>query len=475
MNNQTALAINGAGNFTIENCVFERDNRKSNDELANEGQSIRGIEISAAADGSIGIRNNLFTGSAVNVYRNSSWQSAIYLNGGAQLVNIEDNVFEVNRTALNLDDFSDAITVEGNTFGPGNGTHISFGGTTRTEGSYSMSGNEFAVQGTVFNLSNVTPDFRLDATENTFGGKSPDQMSLEELFALESSIYHKGKGGRNGFVRVLAGHVFVTPQSGSIQDAIDVAEPGDTIVVAPGLYQIDSQVQLPSELTIVGSEDGATIIDATELSGNNYVFTLSNNAKVRLENLTFIGTNTQIFVRAASTTHVDSLEVISCVFQGGSYPIYLAERSSNPTDVDNMIGSLVIEGCEFESALHVYLGRAVTASAAVRNNVFRGAKQIGLEFYTWEPNKSQTATIEIVDNTFFDIEYPIVLLSRGAVTVSDTEVSYEADELIVIYLKEPSGLSEFALGETVVNGNPVELACKELSWGCVHIYYWAKP
>jgi hypothetical protein len=130
-----------------------------------------------------------------------------------QTLDIRDNAFSVNRTALNLDDFSAAITVAGNIFCAGNGTHISFGGTTPTAGEYTISGNEFGVHGTVFNLSHVAVTFRLDATANTYDGKFPEEMTLEEHFRLESRIYHKGKGGRNGFVRVLPGHMFVTAES----------------------------------------------------------------------------------------------------------------------------------------------------------------------------------------------------------------------------------------------------------------------
>jgi hypothetical protein len=86
--------------------------------------AIRGIEISKASAGSIDIQNNLFTGSGADIYSNSSWMSAIYLNGGEQKVNIENNVFTVNRTALNLDDFSDAVTVKGNTFGAQRNPHL---------------------------------------------------------------------------------------------------------------------------------------------------------------------------------------------------------------------------------------------------------------------------------------------------------------------------------------------------------------
>jgi hypothetical protein len=152
-------------------------------------------------------------------------------------------------------------------------------------------------------------------------------------------------------------------------------------MLAPGEYQVNSTVSLSLELTIVGSEHAGTIINAT--NGSDYVFSLSNNAKVRLENLTFRGNDSQTFVWASDLTHVDSLEVISCIFQGGRSHIYL-QRNQYGGDRDNMPGTVVIEGCEFDTVVDdsslalVEIYRAITSKAVVRNNVFRGARPNGL-------------------------------------------------------------------------------------------------
>jgi len=285
VNNQTAVAVNGAGEYTVINSVFERNNGASNEELSAEGAlAIRGIEISAASSGSILIANNLFTGAATNVWRNSSWNSAIYLNGSALLTVIQDNVFAVTRTALNLDDFSNAVTVTGNDF-TGYATHISFGGTTPTAGSYTISGNNFGPAGTVFNLSNVNANFRLDATNNTYSGKVPAAMTMDELFALESTLWHKGKSNRNGFVRILDGHVFVTTESGTLAQAIAVADAGDTVNVAEGQYTLASTVSVSkANLTIAGSGSDKTVFNVTATQPSGYVFALTG-AGVTLQDI----------------------------------------------------------------------------------------------------------------------------------------------------------------------------------------------
>lgn len=275
--NFIALYLKGTGNYTVQNCVFVRNTGKSNDELADEaGYLIRGIHVGPASC-SATIANNLFTGSAENVYRNSSWRSAIWSDGisGSGTLQITGNVFTVNRAAINLDNRVDNVTLQSNGFW-NNGTHISYGGSPVLDGEHAVSGNRFGYAGTVFNLSGVAPTFRLDATANTYCAtdtdgtgefKAPSAMTLEELFGLESLMYHKGKAGRQGFVEVLPGTVFVTPDGGSIQAAIDVAQDEDIIEVAEGTYAETLNVTKP--LTIKGAGIGKTIVAPSALLDTN--------------------------------------------------------------------------------------------------------------------------------------------------------------------------------------------------------------
>ncbi|MGE5579022.1 MAG: S-layer homology domain-containing protein [Bacillota bacterium] len=275
-----AVYLKGSGDYTVENCIFNRDTGKSSDELGTLGEKdrmIRAIHIGPASCSAV-IQNNLFTGSATNVYRNSSWRSAIWSDGvgTADNVVIEDNTFDTNRTALNLDTKVDNIELTGNKF-LNNGTHVALGGSLG--GEYTISGNEFAYTESVFNLSGVQSSFRLDATDNLYcvnatdgDFKSPSNMTLDELFLLESSMYHKGKSSTKGFARVLDDKVFVTPTGGSIQQAVDVADTGDTIYVRGTITVTDPITISKANLVIKGEGPDNTVI---ETSGSDNVFVMS--------------------------------------------------------------------------------------------------------------------------------------------------------------------------------------------------------
>lgn len=268
-----SVYLKGCGDYEIKNCVFKRDTDETDEALDSEkGRMIRAIHIGPASCSAV-IENNLFTGSDTDIYRNSSWRSAIWSDGviSEEGVVIRNNVFHTNRTALNLDNRVNNITISGNRF-VNNGTHISFGGNPALTGQYTVSGNEFSLAGAVFNLSGVDPGFRLDATDNEYdvsaldsvvNATTPASMDLEDLFILESAMYHKGRDGRQGLVRVVDDTLFVTPTSGTIQQAIDAADPGDVVEIAAGEY--NQTFTVAKGVTVRGRGIGATIIKPSAL------------------------------------------------------------------------------------------------------------------------------------------------------------------------------------------------------------------
>lgn len=255
------LRVSSFAGHVIKNSIFSR---YGTDNSSSSGLP-RGIEISPSATGSVTIDSNLFTGTTVGTYTNQSWRTGIWSNGGGVTTTITNNVFEFNRSAINLDDYSSAHLLTGNTF-QYNGTALSFGGVTPTTGSYSISGNTFiGVPGvTYFNLSNVASTFRMDATNNTFDGKLPSAMTPTELFALEDAMVHALDAGKNGLVRVVPGNVYVTITKGSIQRGLDIADAGDTVNVGPGRFA--GNLSLTKLVTMHGSGPnfgGTTVVNTS--------------------------------------------------------------------------------------------------------------------------------------------------------------------------------------------------------------------
>lgn len=76
--------------------------------------------------------------------------------------------------------------------------------------------------------------------------------------------------------------IAVPEDAGTIQEAVDAARPGDTIEVAPGMYQ-ESVVVTTEDLIIRGSDRNDVVLDGKQVMANGIVVTAD---RVRIENLT---------------------------------------------------------------------------------------------------------------------------------------------------------------------------------------------
>jgi nitrous oxidase accessory protein NosD len=245
-NNADVVLISGGTTATVQNCILDRDG-------VTTGAIVRAITTSSGA-GVKTIQNNLFTGDKSSGLFGShkTWNSGMYVNGAASTVNISNNYFEYCRTALNLDDFNNGITVSGNTL-DSCGTFMSFGGVSPTNGQYVMGANDYKdLVSTFMNLSNVNVAFRLDITSSTLNGALFNTYPLTTLFLVESTMYHRGRSGRNGLVYYVPNNQYVVSGLTTIQSAVNYAASGDIINVNNGTYNEEVTVNLP--VTI----DGAT-------------------------------------------------------------------------------------------------------------------------------------------------------------------------------------------------------------------------
>lgn len=232
--NNTSDAVLLQAGATVKNSVIRRFGIST-------GTVARGITTAVGTTGVV-VENNLFTGdSSGGLFGgHKTWNSGLWFNGGSGTVS--GNTFELVRTAINADDFNSGIAISGNLF-RACGSYLAFGGTTPTNGSYTISGNDFdfdftvspAANPTLFNLSNVAAGFRLNMTGNTFDGIATTALTDVQKLALEARNFHRGRSGRNGVVDFVAGEQIVVAGT-TIQSAIDAASAGHEVLVGPGTY-----------------------------------------------------------------------------------------------------------------------------------------------------------------------------------------------------------------------------------------------
>jgi parallel beta-helix repeat protein len=277
----TPVSLGGSTVATIQNTIIERVGIAA-------GSTVRGIETSAGA-GVKNIRNNLFTGDVSGglFSGHKTWNSGMYINSAGSTVNIEDNVFENCRTALNLDDYNANIVLEGNTF-DNCGTFLSFGGVSPTTGSHTLGSNNFKTPGSAFiNLSNAATSFRLDITSSKYDGTLFSALDLTTLFNVEAGMYHRTRSGRNGLVYYVANNLYVRSDlNNDINTAVGYAAPGDVINLMDGTF--NQRVVLNKSLTLEGQSETGSILDgSTGLTGFGSGIYLNNGVtNVTIKDLT---------------------------------------------------------------------------------------------------------------------------------------------------------------------------------------------
>lgn len=286
------VLLGGGSEVTVANNIIQRNGSAP-------GTNIRAI-VTSSGSGVKNITNNLFTGDISNgVFGgHTTWNNAIYINGGGSTVNITDNKISNSRTALNLDDYQSNIVVSGNSFET-NGTHISFGGTAPTNGSFVFGSNDFnSLVDAFINLSNVDPAFRLDITSSSYNGAPLISVSDAVLFEVETHMYHKENfSGKKGKVIYRAGNQYVNNIPGKIdviQNSVLYADANDIINLQDGTYNQSVVVAVPN-ITLQGVTTDKTqyIIDGTGLpsvgtgAGSRSGIKINNDiTEINIKNLT---------------------------------------------------------------------------------------------------------------------------------------------------------------------------------------------
>jgi len=344
--NNTADAVMVQAAATVKNSVVKRFG-------VSTGTIARGITTAVGTTG-FSITDNLFTGDTSGSLFGShkTWNSGIYLNGGSG--SITGNVFENNRTAINADDLNAGITISGNTF-RNNGTFLAFGGTTPTNGQFTIAGNEFSIDwlnpttslpSTLFNNSNVAAAFRINAIDNTFGSVPTSSLTDAQKYAIEARMFHRGRSSRNGVIDYIANQQIVVPGLTTIQSAINAATAGDTVKVAPGTAT--EEVSVNKQVT---------------LEGANHTVAAGATPGTR-------GTETTInggFLVSASGTKIDGF-TIQNGRTSGSFKVGVAVATSNVTIEDTIIENVTTPAQSDGISTQTGNNNLTLTNSTIRNN-----------------------------------------------------------------------------------------------------------
>jgi hypothetical protein len=351
---------------TVENTIIRRNGAAS-------GVNARGITTAMGLTG-VTIAGNLFTGDSSGGFfgGHKTWNSGIYSNGGS--ATISGNTFENCRTALNLDNFNAGISVTGNSFRT-SGTYVSFGGTTPTDGQYTITGNDFFLDfpniGTnwlpsaVFNNSNVAPTFRIDVTGNTFGGIATGSLTDTQKFAIEQRMNHHGRSGKQGGIEFVAGQQIVVAGF-TLQSAVDAATAGDTILIG-GNITLTSSVTVNKQLTFEGGDKATTKISGSNaLAGYFLLFSGASGSSI-VQNISFDKTD-KAGVQNMIGLQAPNLTIQDCNFTGQ----YVLGDPDVSRAFEVSANGFLIQDCSITGLRQPAYINAVTGT--VENNYVAGTK-----------------------------------------------------------------------------------------------------
>ncbi|MBL7560856.1 polysaccharide lyase 6 family protein [Olleya sp. YSTF-M6] len=170
-----------------------------------------------------------------------------------------------------------------------------------------------------------------NASDNDITG-SVWAVYVAGAFNLENKKYPKALTVRTGpgwkpvietpKVKSISVDIGVDPGVGTLRKVISKAGNGDVISLKPGIYYLDKQIKIKSNLKINGSPDGKTIIMASSKLEKplSYLLRVSAGITVSITNITFDGSNkTPVKYAIVSPDKMESdlynLTIDTCVFK----------------------------------------------------------------------------------------------------------------------------------------------------------------
>jgi hypothetical protein len=145
---------------------------------------------------------------------------------------------------------------------------------------------------------------------NIFDGINPSTASLAQLALLEDKIDHQMDDNATGLIMLKSGYFVATPNNLGIQQAVNLASSGNTVVIGPGTFTPTSTITVNKpNLTLQGVGTSATILKTSQPVGNLFTITGSGVTlqDIQIEKTDKAGMQNIIFVNANNVTIINNL------------------------------------------------------------------------------------------------------------------------------------------------------------------------
>jgi hypothetical protein len=225
-------------------------------------------------DGGVGIEQNLNVGSNVFISGNTSSidkdTGALVVDGGVgieQNLNVGNNV-SISGNTSSIDKDTGALVVDG---GVGIEQNLNVGGDTKLIGSLELDSSLIDVNGST---ATGKVDYRL-ASVGTGVSWRPSGVETQNTIWVT-------KDGNDSNSGLLEGDAKAT-----VGAAASIAQPGDTIVIRPGVYSENNPIGLRTDVTVTGQD--IRLVTIRPINTNKDVFHVRRGCLI--ENINFAGSS----------------------------------------------------------------------------------------------------------------------------------------------------------------------------------------